>query len=99
MSTEHHGDQQRSEKKNDRKNERNHVNLHTTQTQFNSKPPDSTYLIEKIKQLADIVRDGRCIRIATFQMLFINFANAFHALVDAFIIGVRARFWTAARLN
>lgn len=67
---------------------------------FNSNVARSrTHLIQKVKQLADVVRDGRRIRVSTLQMLFVNFANTFHALVHALVIAVGARFWTSARLN
>lgn len=58
-----------------------------------------TYLIEKVKQLADVVCDRRRIWIATLQMLFVDLTNAFHALVDALVIGIGARLGTRARLN
>lgn len=58
-----------------------------------------THLIQKIEQLADVVCDGRRVWIAAFQVLFVDFAHAFHALVDAFIVAVGSCFWTSAWLN
>lgn len=58
----------------------------------------TTHLIQEIKQLADVVCDGRCVWIATLQMLFVDFANAFHAFVDALIIAVGTCLRTSAWL-
>lgn len=60
---------------------------------------DNNYLIQEIEQLADVVCDGRRVWIAALEMLFVNFAHAFHALVDTFVIGICACFWPSARLN
>lgn len=58
----------------------------------------TTHLIQEIKQLADVVCDGRRVWIATLQMLFVDFANAFHAFVDALIIAVSTCLRTSAWL-
>lgn len=57
------------------------------------------YLIEKVKQLADVVGDCRRVWVATLQVLFVYLANAFHALVDALVVRVCARLGARARLN
>lgn len=45
-----------------------------------------TYLIQKIKQLADVIRNGWCVWVSTFQVLFVDFAHTFHAFIHRLVI-------------
>lgn len=57
----------------------------------------TVYLINKIKQLTDIIGYCWCIWISTFKVFFVYFADTFHAFIYTFIIaigaGFRARTW------
>ena len=58
-----------------------------------------TYLINKIKQLTDIVGNRGQIGVCPLQMFFINFAHTLHALIDGLVVGVGPSLWLDARLN
>lgn len=57
------------------------------------------YLIDEIKQLTDVVGDGRRIRIQTLEVFLVDLADAFHALVNALIVTVGPGFRTRIRLD
>lgn len=56
------------------------------------------YLVQEVKQLANIICNGWCVGIPAFQMLFVYFAYTFHAFVDTFVIGICTCFWPCTRL-
>lgn len=60
---------------------------------------NASYLIHKVKQLWDIVSDCWGIGISLFQVFFIYFTNALHALIDGFVIGICASFRVWPGLN
>lgn len=51
-----------------------------------------THLIYKIKELRYIIGNRWCVWISPFQMFFVYFAHAFHALVNRFIVGIGSCF-------
>lgn len=58
----------------------------------------SNYLIQEVKQLADVIGDGRSVWISPLEMLLIDFANTFHTFVDTFIVRICACFGPCAWL-
>lgn len=55
-------------------------------------------LVHKVKELTDVIRDGRGVGILPLQMLFVNLAHTFHAFINRLIIRKSSRFWLASRL-
>lgn len=55
-------------------------------------------IVNKIKQLADIVCDGRAVGIHPLQMFFIHFTNTFHALIHRLIVSISPALWPLGRL-
>lgn len=62
-------------------------------------PETNIYLIYKIKQLRNIVSDGGCIGIPSLQMFLVYPTDAFHAIVDRFIVRICSGFWVGTWLN
>lgn len=60
---------------------------------------DVGQLIQKVKQLTDVIRYGRCIGIDAFQMFLINAAYTFHTIVDTVVVTVCARLRSFTRLH
>lgn len=58
-----------------------------------------SYLIDEIEQLTDVVGDRRRVRIQALQMLLVDLADAFHALVDTFVVTVGPGFRTRIGLD
>lgn len=56
-------------------------------------------LVNKIKQLANVVGDGGRVRVAPLQVLLVDLAHALHALVYALVVAVRSRLRIPGRLN
>lgn len=57
------------------------------------------YLIQKVEQLTDVVRDGWCVWVSSLEMLLVDFAHTFHAFIDTFVIRISARFGPCAWLH
>lgn len=51
-----------------------------------------SYLFNKVKKLLDIISDTWQVGIDSLEMLLVDLANALHALVDALVVAVGARF-------
>jgi len=56
-------------------------------------------LVDEVEQLTDVVGDGGRLGVHSLQILFVDLAHTFQALVDRFIIGVGAAFRLVARLD
>ena len=57
------------------------------------------YLVDEVKELADVVRDGWDVWILPLEVLLVDLANALHALVDRLVVGVSASLGLLARLH
>lgn len=55
-------------------------------------------IVNKIKQLTDIVCDRGAVGIHSLQVFFIHFTNTFHALIHRLIVSVSPAFWPLGRL-
>lgn len=62
-------------------------------------PTQSPHLVNKIKQLANIVGDGGRVRVAPLQVLLVDLAHALHALVYALVVAVRPCLRIPGRLD
>lgn len=56
-------------------------------------------LVDEVKQLADVIGDGGCVGILSLQVLLVDLAHAFHALVDRLVIRVCAGLGLHPRLD
>lgn len=63
-----------------------------------NKTAEICQIVNKIKQLTDVVGDGRAVGVHPLQMLFIHFTNTFHALIHRLVVGVSPAFWPLGRL-
>ena len=63
-----------------------------------NKAAEVCQVINKIKQLTDIVCDRGAVGIHSLQMFFIHFTNTFHTLIHRFIVSVSSAFWPLGRL-
>lgn len=63
-----------------------------------NKSAEVCQVINKIKQLTDIICDRGAVGIHSLQMFFIHFTNTFHTLIHRFIVSVSSAFWPLGRL-
>lgn len=56
-------------------------------------------VVDEVKELTDVVSDGRTVGVHPLQMLLVHFANTFHAFIDRLIISVRASLGSLGRLD
>lgn len=64
-----------------------------------NKTAEVCQVINEVKQLADIIRNGWTVWIHSLQVLFIHFTDSFHALIHRFIISICSAFWPLGRLD
>ena len=57
------------------------VNANHTSIQSSITQKPTNYLIDEIKELADVVGDGGDVRVGPLQVLLVDLANTLHALI------------------
>lgn len=63
-----------------------------------NKAAEVCQIVNKIKQLTDIICDRGTVGIHSLQMFFIHFTNTFHAFIHRFIVSISSAFWPLGRL-